>query len=131
MANAIYPEFKEAALNAMLGSATVKMVLIDLADYSYSAAHDFLADIPSGARVGISSALTSKDFSAGVFSSSDASFIAVSGDQYEAIAWFIDTGDEATSRVVAFQDTGVDGLPATPDGGNVVVECPTEGWFTL
>lgn len=131
MANAIYPEFKEAALSAMLNSATVKAVLIDLADYTYSAAHDFLADIPAAARVAISAALTSKDFAAGVFSSADVSFVAVSGDQLEAFAFFIDTGDEATSRLIHFQDTGVAEFPFTPDGGNVVLECPTEGWFTL
>ena len=56
MANALYPKYKEALLsastNVSLVTGTVKAVLIDLADYTYSAAHDFLDDIPAAAREG-------------------------------------------------------------------------------
>jgi hypothetical protein len=73
MANAIYPKFKEALLQGdiALDTANVKAVLVDLADYTYSAAHDFLDDVAAGGRVATSGNLASKTFTDGVFDSAD------------------------------------------------------------
>ena len=56
---------------------------------------------------------------------------AFTGDQLEAIILFIDTADEFTSRLIMFQDTGVTGMPLTPDGNNVQIVVGANGWFTL
>ena len=133
MAKAIYPKLKEAALQGgvNLSSGNIKAVLIDLADYTYSAAHEFLSDVPAAARVATSGNLASKTFNAGTFDSADPIFSAVTGDVSEALIVFIDTGTASTSRLVAFYDTGVGGLPVTPNGGDINVTVNASGWFTL
>lgn len=125
MANALYPIWKEQLLQG--GSNTsltgnVKVTLIDAADYTYSAAHDFYDDVAAAARVATSGNLASKTFTNGVFDAADITFTAVSGDQSEALLIWIDTGVESTSRLVAYIDTGVTGLPVTPSGGDITVQ---------
>lgn len=133
MANAIYPTFKKALLDGdvALDSSDVKAVLVDLADYTYSAAHDFLADVASGARVATSGNLGSKTTTGGTFDAADFSFTAATGDQAEAIILYVDTGNEATSRLIAYYDTGVTGLPVTPNGGDINVAVNASGFFSL
>lgn len=135
MANAIYPKFKEAILKGDiaggLDAVDVKLILVDLADYTYSAAHDFLDDVPAAARVDTSAALGSKTFTSGVFDAADTSFVAASGDVSEAVIVYHDSGVEATSFLIAYYDTGVTGLPVTPNGGDINVAFDAAGLFTL
>jgi len=124
MANAIYPKWKEALIQASSNVAltgTVKATLVDLADYTYNAAHDFYDDVPSGARVATATLSSGKSYTNGVFDADDITFTSVTGDQSEALIIWIDTGVESTSRLVAFLDTGITGLPVTPSGGNITV----------
>jgi hypothetical protein len=134
MANALFPKWKEALLQGSSDSTlngTVKAVLVDLADYTYSAAHDFLDDVPVAARVATSAALASKTYTDGLFDAANASFTAVTGDISEAVVLFIDTGVASTSRLVAFFDTGVTGLPVTPNGGDINLNFNASGIFQL
>ena len=135
MANAIYPLYKAALLagstNISLTTGDVKIILVDLADYTYSVAHDFLDDVPGAARVKVSTALAAKTVTAGVFDAADLTLLSVTGDQSEALIIFIDTGVESTSRLVAFIDTGITGMPITPDGGNINLVFNASGIFAL
>lgn len=135
MANAIYPKYKEALLgggaNTDMSAGNVKAVLVDLADYTYSAAHEFLTSLPAGARVSTTANLTSKTVTDGTFDSADVTFASATGDQSEAIILYIDTGVEATSRLVCFLDTGQTGLPVTPNGGDINYTVNANGWFDL
>lgn len=135
MANALYPKFKQKLLTADsaadLENGNVKAVLVDLADYTYSSSHEYLSDVPSGARVATSSNLGSKTITDGTFDSADPSFTAVTGDQSEALILYVDSGSAATSPLVAFYDTGVTGLPVTPNGGDINVTVNASGWFSL
>lgn len=135
MANAIYPKYKEALLtggaNTNMSSGTVKVALVDLNDYTYSAAHDFLDDLPGGSRVGTDQTLGSKTFTNGNFDAADATFPAVTGDQCEALIIYIDTGSPATSRLVAYIDTGITGMPVIPNGGDINIVWDAAGIFTL
>lgn len=135
MANAVYPKYKEAIIsggsNTNLSSGTVKVILVDTADYTYSASHEFLSSVPSGARVATSSALGSKSVTNGVFDAADFTFSSVTGDQSEALIIYIDTGVEGTSRLVAYIDTGVTGLPVTPSGSDIDVVFNASGIFAL
>ena len=134
MANALYPKTKAQLMQGSINllTANVKAMLVDLADYTYNAAHDFLNDVPAAARIATSGALSSKAINdAAEFDSADPIFISVAGDQLECIILFIDTADESTSRLLMFQDTGVTGLPLTPDGNNVQIIVSANGWFTL
>lgn len=135
MANLIYPKYKEALIqggsNIALSSGNVKTVLIDLADYSYSATHQFLSDVAAAGRVATSANMTTKTTTNGLFDADDVAFSSVTGDQSEALIIYIDTGTESTSRLVAFFDTGVTGLPVTPNGGNINVAWNASGIFQL
>lgn len=110
MSNALYPKFKEYLLDVLMTS-TVKAQLVDLANYTYSAAHQFLSDIPVGARVGAPVTLTGKSVTNGVFDANDPTWSGLSGaPSIEAVAYYIDTGVEGTSRIAYFMDTAT-GLP--------------------
>lgn len=124
MASVVYPKYKEALLTGSsdisLTTGTVKVIGIDTADYTYSAAHDFLDDVAAAARVGTATLTSGKAVTSGVFDADDVTMSTVSGDQFEALIIYIDTGVEATSRLVAYIDSGT-GLPFTPSGGNITI----------
>lgn len=135
MANALYDTFKEGLLNKEfdLDTDVVKATLIDSADYTFSAAHDFYAggtpDVPAGAKVAESAALTTPTIAAGVFDTDDFTWSSVTGDQSEAIIVWDDT--IVDDRLVAFYDTGMTGMPVTPNGGDINVTVNASGWFAL
>lgn len=122
MASAVYPKAKEAILQSLdLSSVTLKAVLVDAADYTYSAAHDFLDDVPSIARVGTPQTLSNKSFTNGVFDADDITFTSVTGDVCEALIIYNDSpGAESGKHLIAYIDTAT-GLPVTPNGGNINV----------
>lgn len=137
MANVIMPKWKAAQQKALTpdlsaGGTNVKVLLVDLADYTYSAAHEFLSDVPSAARVATSANLTTKTVAAadGSFDSDNPSFVGATGDQSEALFLYHDTGVEGTSRLIAFFDTGVTGLPVTPNTGDINITVNAGGWYT-
>lgn len=53
MANAIYPTYKALVLGTQtsLTTGTVKVALVDTANYTYSAAHDFYNDVNQASAV--------------------------------------------------------------------------------
>lgn len=129
MANAVYPKFMEAVIQASANSSlggTLKVALIDLADYTYSAAHEFYTSA-SAAVVGTPQTIGSKTYTNGLLDGADVTFTAVTGDPCEAIILFLDTGVAGTSRLVAFLDTGVTGLPVTPNGGDIGITWNASG----
>jgi hypothetical protein len=131
MANAVYPKFREAQLTAASGidieNGDLRCILVDLADYTYNAAHDMLDDVAAGSRVAVTGALTGVTITNGLLDVSDFSFTAVTGDQAEALIYYLHTGTESTSRLVAFVDTGVTNFPVTPNGGNINVTVHASG----
>lgn len=133
MANVIYPRFKQALLSpgVNLATATVSAILVDTATYTYGPAHEFLSSIPAGARAGTPQALGSKTVTNGVFDAAAIQFPTVPlGSALEAVAVYVNTGNDATSRLVAFIDTA-EGLPVTPNGGNIDVDWDEDGVFEL
>lgn len=135
MANAIYPKYKEgilqSAANTNMSSGTVKAALVNTGTYTYSSAHQFYSSV-SGV-VGTPVTLGTKTFTNGVFDAADITFTAVTGSAAQAIILYIDTGTAATSPLIMYQDTGVTGLPVTPNGGdiNVVWDNGTNKIFAL
>lgn len=122
MANQLYPLGRQAFLEADLDwtGQDMRVILVDLADYTFSAAHQFLTSVPAGARVAVSAALTGKTATNGAADADDVTFTAVTGDPSEALVIYQHTGVEATSRLVAYIDTAT-GFPVTPNGGNITV----------
>jgi hypothetical protein len=135
MANAIYPKYKQALLDASTGvdlnDGDVRVILIDLADYTYSTSHEFLSDVAAGSRVAVSAAMTNTTVTNGLFDADDVTLTSVTGDVSEALIIYLHTGTEGTSRLVSFQDANVTNLPITPNGQNITVTWDAAGIFQL
>lgn len=133
MANAIYPLYKQALLDASanvdVNDGTVKVALVDTGTYTYSAAHEFLSSL-SGV-VGTAQTIGTTTVTNGLFDGDNVTYTAVSGATVEALVIYIDTGVAGTSRLVAYIDTGVTGLPVTPNGGDITITWNASGIFQL
>ena len=131
MANAVYPKYKELLLGTQTASSltagTVKVALIETADYTYNTAHDFYDDVSAGV-VGTPQTIGSVTVTNGLFDGADVTFSAVTGDPCEALVIYIDTaGAAGTDPLVAYIDTGVTGLPVTPNGGDITITWNASG----
>lgn len=130
MANAVYPKYKELLLGTQTASSltagTVKVALVDTGTYTYSAAHNFYDDI-SGV-VGTPQTIGTVTVVNGLFDGDNVTFSAVSGATCEAMVIYIDTaGAAGTDPLVAYIDTGVTGLPVTPNGGDITITWNASG----
>lgn len=122
MANALYDKGREGFLDGTIDWDTddIKVCLVDTGTYTVDlATHEDLADL-SGI-VATSGNLASKTVTAGVADAADVTFSAVSGSSVEALVIYQDTGVAATSRLIAYIDTGT-GLPVTPNGGDITIQ---------
>lgn len=131
MANGLYAIFKQRLLNKELDldTDTIKAVLVDSADYTVNlTTHDDLADVAGGGQVAVAT-LASLTIALGVFDSADFTWTAVTGDQSEIVLIYDDT--HASDALIAYYDTGITGMPVTPNGGNINVTVHASGWFTL
>jgi len=137
MANAIYPKYKEALLNASANSAItgsgttgLYVALVDTGTYTYSASHEFYSSL-SGV-VGTDQEITTPTLTGGVVDGGDVTFSAVSGASVEALVIYRkNAGANTTWRLVAYIDTGQTGLPVTPNGGNITITWNASGIFAL
>jgi len=136
MANAVYPIYKAALLTAASNTSLDQddttngpfCALVDTGTYTYSAAHDFYSDL-SGV-VGTDQRIDDPTVAAaaGLFDGADLTYTAVSGNSVEALVVYRkNSGANTTWRLVFFQDTGVSGLPVTPNGGNITVTWNASG----
>lgn len=126
MANVLYPAFKEALLNKEhdLNTDIIKATLIDSGAYTYGAGHTTYADatVPAASKIAVSPQLTSPTIAVGVFDTADFSWTAVTGAVSEAIIVWNDSPTTPTADpLIAFFDTGMTGMPVTPNGGNINV----------
>lgn len=137
MANAIYPKWKNAIMQATSGSAFsgtgttgVYVALVDTGTYTYSSAHQYYSDL-SGI-VGTPQEITTKTTTGGVFDGDDVTFTAVTGASVEALVIYVkNAGANTTWQLVAYIDTGQTGLPVTPNGGNIQITWNASGIFAL
>jgi hypothetical protein len=144
MANSLYDTFKEKLIDAGsltpggfdLNTDVIKATLIDSADYTFSAAHDDYGsgtpDVPAAAKVAVSAGLGTPTVTNGVFDTADFTWSSVTGDPSEAIILWDDTiTAPVTDHLIAFYDTGMTGMPVTPNGGDINVTVNGSGWFAL
>jgi hypothetical protein len=133
MANALYDKGREKFLNGDLSwrDGAIKVVLVDTEAYTVNLAVDeFLSSIPLEDRIATSSNLVNKTSVAGVADAGNVTFPSVSGDVSEAVIIYLDTGNAATSPLIAYIDTAT-GLPVTPNGGDITVTWNASGIFKL
>jgi phage tail sheath gpL-like len=132
VATKLYPKAKKAFLDGEIDllDNTIKAILVDSADYTYSDTHQYLSSVASGAIVATSGAFSSKTTTDGVFDAGDVTFSSVTGDQFEAVIIYKDTGDSATSNLIAYIDNAT-GLPITPSGGDITLQWDANGIFEI
>lgn len=123
MANQVYGKGRQnfaAKLIDWVGD-NIKAVLVDTAAYALQIdVHEFLSDIPGGARIATSGNLAGKTNVLGVLDADDPTLAAVAGASVELVVIYQDTGAAGTSRLIAALDT-LTGLPFAPSGGDVIV----------
>ena len=124
MANSLFDAGRESFLagNTDWDANNIKLVFIDHADDTpVPSTDDNLDDLTAPARVATSGNFGSKTTTAGVADAADVTVTSVTGDPFESVVIYKDSGTEATSTLLVFIDTAT-GLPLTPDGGNVTVQ---------
>lgn len=122
MANAMYDPGRDSFLNGDIDYAndTINVYLVDLADYTFSASHQFLSSVAAGARVA-NATLAGKTSTGGVADANDTVLSSVTGDVSEALVLAKWTGSDASSNLIGFIDTAAAGLPVTPNGGDITI----------
>lgn len=123
MANRLYVKGKEKILSADIDWLVdnIKVVLVDGADHTPNTdTHEFLSDVAGPGVVATSGNLANKSVALGAADADPITFLSVTGDQFEYIIVYKDTGVAATSPLIALFDSAV-GLPYTPAGNNVTI----------
>jgi len=138
MANAVYPlwaqEIMKGTSNNLLNSAEgatgVFAALVDTGTYTYSAAHQFYSSL-SGV-VGTDQEILTKTQVTGIFDGDNLTYTAVTGNTVEALVLYRkNAGANTTWPLIAYIDTGVTGLPVTPNGGDITVTWNASGIFKI
>jgi len=122
MANGLYTAGKQGFLTGAINwvSDTITLVAVDSQEYTPNlTTNSTLADVPAGGRIA-SANLANKTATAGVADADDVTLTGVTGDQFEYLVLYKNTGTENTSTLIALIDTAT-GLPVTPSGQDVVV----------
>lgn len=112
---------------------TFRVLLINTNAYTVQpTVHRTLADIPAGAQIATSPALTGMGVTNGVATAANVTIPTVTGPVIGAWVIFHDTGVASTSELIAYIDTAI-GLPWNPQGLNVVIHWDTgpNGIFKL
>ena len=135
MANVIYDKYKEALMsaanNVSLIDETVKVSLVDANNLPFSSIDEFYSDLSDANAVISTATLNITSLNNGVLDADDVELSSVTGLESEALLIWIDTAEANTSRLVAWMDTNIDGLPITPDGSNVAITWSSSGIFKL
>lgn len=102
-------------------AGTINVLAVDTG-YTFSDLHAFLDDVPGGDRIG-EVALAGRTAVGGVLDANDSLIPSAGGEALGGLWVYVDTGVEATSRLLFWIDTNEDGTPVsgttTPDGINV------------
>lgn len=132
MASVWYPRGLEAALEGDVDVLvdTITVIGVDTADYTFSNAHEDLADVTAGARVGSATLTISCTYSGDVVTldANDATLTSVTGDEFEAVIVYLNSGSEATSTLLLYLELSA---AVTPNGGNIVLQFNGSGLGTL
>jgi hypothetical protein len=137
VANAIYPKYKQALLagdtDISLTTGDVKITLMDndALNTVYDPSHQFYSEILAVHKIQ-EKTFANKTVTNGVFNADDIVFTSITeGVSAESVVIWIDTGTPTSSRLVAFLDTNISGLPIISDGSNIDLTFNTNGIFQL
>ena len=126
MANTLYDIGRRVAASTGLDweNTAYSCILVDTGQYTPNfSSHQYLDDISASAYAASGTqALSAKAIDTnGALDANDVTFPNVSGgDNLEAVIIYQNTGNAATSTLIAYLDTAT-GLPITPNGGDIIV----------
>lgn len=124
MSNALYAKGRQGFLDGQIDYSNDD-IRVQLVKSTYTVnltTHQYLSDIASGDRVALSWPLANKTSTGGSAGADPAVFTAVlaaAGAGAFAVV-LQNTGDAATSRLIAYLDT-LTGLPVTANGGDIKI----------
>jgi hypothetical protein len=118
------------AAGMAFASATIGYALIDNGTDTVTTGDDFMNDVTAGAIIARTANLASKTVgtvAVGTIDAADPVATAVTGATVEQLALCENTGTAANDDIYMAWDTGVTGLPATPNGGDITVQINASG----
>jgi len=112
MANLIYGKAKQSLLNGQINvsSQVLKILFVDSTYTLSQNAHQFVSDIPSSSIKTRSAALVNVQNVLGVLDANDINITNYPGYAFNALILYVDSGADATSRLIAYIDTAT-GVP--------------------
>ena len=120
--------FASGSIN--LATSTIGVTLVNTTLYTFSAAHDFLNDIPTAARIATSS-LTNVAVASGRLDADNLKISAVAVNSViNGMVLFVSATDSSKAPLLFIQSEGT-GFPLTPDGGTVTITFPSSDPFIL
>lgn len=132
-----FDSYKESMLGTdvhsrvAISTDNIKFICTDHTDVTPAAAtHEDHADLDGAGTVATSANLTGKTITDGTFDHADETLSTVSGDSFESINYYKDSGVTTTSPLICSIDSGT-GLPFTPSGGDIDVRPNASGVFSL
>lgn len=123
MANALYVKAKEKILSGAINftTDTIKVALVTTSYAQDLTAHEFFSSI-GAATLGVPITLANKSVAGGAFDADDVTWVAAtSGNTLEGVVIYKDTGNPATSPLLAYIDT-ITGFPLTTNGGDITIQ---------
>jgi len=114
MANQLYTSMKEDFLNGSINLSSVSVrVLLVKSSYSVDIDNDrYVSDIGSGNIAGRSNNLDNVTITDGIFDAENETIENYGTEGFSYLVLYESTGDDSTSRLIAYMDTG-SGLPVT------------------
>ena len=144
MANGLFNYYKEVMLGlgtrVDLDADAIRCGFVDEADWVPSlTADENFDDVDANGFIGASggttrgsgAALGTKTVTDGTFNAADTTLTAVTGDSAEGVLIYKDSGADTTSVLLAYYDTGVSGLPVTPNGSDITMVWYANGLWKL
>lgn len=137
MADALFDKYKEKLMGATIDmiNDTIKLSLVKNT-YTFTSTDEFLDDVGdsnlAGGAAGAQTIAGTKTVTNGVFDSTDVieTFSSINDGTVNALLVWKDTGNPATSPVIAYIDSPVE-LPFATNGGDVNFNLHTSGYFKL
>ena len=120
MANALYNSAKEYFITGGMdvSNGNVKVLLVK-STYSVDLVnHEFVSDIGSSNIAARSDQLDNTTVTDGVFDASNETVESIGLDGFDYVILYSDTGDDSTSKLIAYIDTG-EGLPVSSNSTSI------------
>lgn len=112
MANFIFKKAKESFLKGEINllSSSIKVLILNDTYTPNSETDQFVSNISASSIEDRSTSLLNKTITNGTFDADDIEISSYSGNSFNSLVLYVDTGSDSTSRLIAYIDTS-NGLP--------------------